>query len=251
MNAARTQPPPKKPPSKPSSKTAPAATAPGGRDRLMGAALALASTTRNLASLGLREVSRHAGLNPNTFYRHFRNFDELGLAVIDKLGGQLRQGLRERRTRPAASGVNFSDVTQSAESLQRAQDIVAESVALVLDFVTHHQEAYVVGIRELHGSSPLLRKALRQLLDDIAADMAEDVLGLLHLPVLDHDTVLEISSLAIRQMTFFSLDYLEQPDQRDDIRRQAERFILLLFWGALAAKAPELLAAAKLKFPER
>lgn len=222
-----------------------------GRDRLMGAALQLASTTRSLASLGLREVARHAGLNPNTFYRHFRNFDELGLAVVDKLGGELRKGLRERRTRPAARGLKLSDFGNSAEALRRAQEIVSESVGLVLDFVTDHREAYIVGIRELHGSSPVMRKAVRRLLDDIAGDMAEDVLGLLELPFLDRATVHEISNLVIRQMTFFSLDYLEQPAQRDDIRRQAERFILLLFWGALAATAPEKLAAAKLTFPRR
>jgi AcrR family transcriptional regulator len=205
-----------------------------GRDRLMGAALQLASTTRSLGSLGLREVTRHAGLNPNTFYRHFKTFDELGLAVIDKLGQELREGLRERRLRPAAQGVRLTDFNHSRESLERAEDIVRESVRLVLDFVTEHHEAYVVGIRELNGTSPIIRQAMRQLLDDIAADMTEDVREVLELPLLDRDTVYEISRMVIRQMTFFSMDYLEQPMQRDAIRHQAERFIVLLFRGALA-----------------
>ncbi len=221
-----------------------------GRDKLMGAAMALASTTRSLASLGLREVARHAGLNPNTFYRHFKNFDELGLAVVVKLGGELRQGLRERRTRPAADGLRLSDLSNSAEALRNAQGIVRESIGLVLDFALEHREAYVVGIREMHGSSPVMRKAVRGLMDAIATDMTEDVLGLLQLPVLDRSDVEEISRLVIHQMAFFSLDYLEQPAQRDSIRRQAERFILLLFWGALAAKAPALLAGATLEFRE-
>lgn len=221
-----------------------------GRQKLMEAALQLAATTRSLASLGLREVARHAGLNPNTFYRHFKNFDDLGLAVIQQLSGELRKGLRERRLRAAQSGLRLSNLKNPGDALQRAQGIVRESVSLVLDFVSDHKQAYVVGIREMHGTSPVLRKALREVLDGIAADMAQDVLGALQLPLLKPEDVQEISQLVIRQMTFFSLDYLEQPEQRDAIRRQAERFILLLFWGAIAAKAPEALAASKLKFPE-
>lgn len=208
----------------------------GGRDKLMRAAMKLASSTHSLASLGLREVARLAGLNPNTFYRHFKNFDELGLAMVMQLGDELRAGLRERRVLPATSAALIPGKTTPAATMRRAQEIVRESVALVLDFATEHPEAYIIGIRELHGASPAMRKALRGLLDDIAADMAQDVLKLLPQPLLDAVTVREISTLVIRQMTFFSLDYIEQPEQREQIRGQAERYILLLFWGALAAK---------------
>lgn len=51
-------------------------------------------------------------------------------------------------------------------------------------------------------------------------------------------------------MVFFSMDYLEQPERHAQIKREAERFILLLFWGAIAARAPGLLTQAGLKFPE-
>ena len=43
-----------------------ASAAPGKR-LLMDAALRLTSTSRSLSSLGLRELAREAGLNPNTF----------------------------------------------------------------------------------------------------------------------------------------------------------------------------------------
>lgn len=215
----------------------------------MEAALELAATTRSLATLGLREVARHAGLNPNTFYRHFKDFDELGVAMLHELGAELRQGLRERRLRPAEQGFSLSSFSNPAEGLNQAQEIVRQSIGLVLDFVTDHREAYVVGIRELHGSSPVLRQAMRKLIDDIAGDMTDDVLGVLQLPLIDRESMHEISRLVIRQMTFFSMDYLEQPTKRDEIRRQAERFILLLFWGAIAARAPELVADPRVRFP--
>lgn len=224
----------------------------GGRERLMGAALELAATTRSLASLGLREVARAAGLNPNTFYRHFKSFDELGLALVDRMGVELRAGLRERRLRPAAQGFRLSPVAQGGDLtplLAQAQDIIRQSIGLVLDFVTDNKEAYIVGVRELHGTSPTLRKAMHELLDAIAQDMTEDILGVLALPLIDRAIVEEISQLSVRQMTFFSMDYLEHPDRREVIKGQAERFILLLFWGAIAAKAPGLLTRAKVQFP--
>ncbi|HSW14059.1 MAG TPA: TetR family transcriptional regulator [Solimonas sp.] len=221
-----------------------------GRERLMYAAMQLAATTRSLASLGLREVARTAGLNPNTFYRHFSSFDDLGLAVIDQLVGVLRAGLRERRRVPAAKGLTFDDTSNPTVAMERARLVVRESVGLVLDFVTDHREAYIVGIRELHGTSPILRKALCKVMDDIADDMAEDVLGALRLPLLPAEEVREISGLVIRQMSFFSLEYLEHPEQREQIREQAERFILWLFWGALAARLPGLTPLAPTKLAE-
>ena len=131
----------------------------------------------------------------------------------------------------------------------QAQALARESVGLVLDFVMDHREAYTVGIRELHGTSPVMRRAMQGLLDGIAIDMTEDLLGVLMLPAVSHEELLAVARVIVRQMVFFSMDYLEQPSRQAEIKREAERFILLLFWGAIAARAPELLAAAKLKFP--
>ena len=71
-----------------------------GKRLLMEAALRLTSTSRSLSSLGLRELAREAGLNPNTFYRHFRDVDDLGLAVIRDISTQLREPLRACAGRP-------------------------------------------------------------------------------------------------------------------------------------------------------
>lgn len=216
-----------------------------GRQKLMSAALQLAATTRSLASLGLREVARQAGLNPNTFYRHFSSFDDLGLAVIAELAGGLRRGLRERRRRPMDEAHRLDGVTDPIELMQRAEVIVNESVALVLEFVTEHQQAYVVGIREMHGTSPVLRAALRRIFDELSADMAEDILDIVPPQFVDRESIHSIAAVVIREMAFYSLDYLEQPERRDAIRSDAQRFILMLLWGGMAMRAPQLLAAAR------
>ncbi len=213
-----------------------------GRQKLMAAAMTLAATTRSLASLGLREVARQAGLNPNTFYRHFRDFDDLGLAVIEELSGQLRRGLRERRRQPFGDAALLAAIADPRELSERVGVIVSASVALVLEFVTQHEQAYVVGIRELHGPSPVLRLAIRKIFDTLAADMAEDMLQLTPRQMVNEETMYEIASVIIREMAYFSLDYLEQPAQRPAIRGRAERFILMMLRGAMemqldAAKA--------------
>lgn len=210
----------------------------GGRQRLIAAALELASTTRSLASLGLREVTRSAGLAPNSFYRHFRSFDELGLAAVDMLGGELRRGLRERRRRLATPPA--TPLATPQQVLAGSQSLIGETVGLVLDFVAEHPTAFIVGMRELNGSSPVMRRAVQQLMEDFATDMAEDVQALMSFANLGPATLQEISRQVIRQMMFFSMDYLEQPQRRRDIRAQAERFILRVFAGemAMGAMAP-------------
>ncbi|QUJ07787.1 HTH-type transcriptional repressor FabR [Salmonella enterica subsp. enterica] len=46
----------------------------------------------------MREVAREAGA-PTSFYRHFRDVDELGLTMVDESGLMLRQLMRQARQR--------------------------------------------------------------------------------------------------------------------------------------------------------
>ena len=65
------------------------------RVALLGAALHLAAA-HGFASLGLREVSREAGIAPTSFYRHFADMEELGTALIRELVGAVRRALSTR-----------------------------------------------------------------------------------------------------------------------------------------------------------
>ena len=53
------------------------------RDDIIEAALKLAGPNRSVSSLSLREVAREAGIAPNSFYRQFRDMDELAVALRD------------------------------------------------------------------------------------------------------------------------------------------------------------------------
>ena len=69
------------------------------REDIIAAALKLVGPERSLSTLSLREVAREAGIAPNSFYRQFRDMDELAVALIERAGESLRQIIGEARSR--------------------------------------------------------------------------------------------------------------------------------------------------------
>nr|WP_243708164.1 HTH-type transcriptional repressor FabR [Luteimonas arsenica] len=83
------------------------------REDLIAAAMALLGPNRSVSTLGLREVTREAGIAPNSFYRHFRDIDELAVTLIERAGASLRTVIGQARHR-ATSG--HSVVRSSVEA---------------------------------------------------------------------------------------------------------------------------------------
>ena len=67
------------------------------RRAIIDAAISELSEDKSFASLSLREVARQAGIAPNSFYRHFKDMEELGLTLVDESGLTLRQLMRKAR----------------------------------------------------------------------------------------------------------------------------------------------------------
>lgn len=89
------------------------------REDIIAAALKLLGPHRSVSSLSLREVAREAGIAPNSFYRHFRDVDELAVTLIDRAGESLRQIIGEARRRARAErSVVRSSVEAFMEQLQ-------------------------------------------------------------------------------------------------------------------------------------
>ena len=188
----------------------------GGKLKLVQAALRLITQSRSLTSLGLRELAREAGLNPNTFYRHFRNLDEFGLQVLGYIAEDMKAGVRQLR--------------QMADSSEQASH---DTVTFVYRYFLANPAATTVAVRELHGPSPVLRRALEAQLDASAREMAEDILERGLVPGVDAAVVHEISHMTIRYILFRAMDYIEKPEQREAIQRETERFINRQFRGAM------------------
>ena len=67
------------------------------RQNIIAGAFQLLNENRTLSAISLREVAREAGIAPTSFYRHFKDMDELGLTLVDEAGLALRQLMRQAR----------------------------------------------------------------------------------------------------------------------------------------------------------
>lgn len=93
------------------------------RDDLLAAALRLIGPHRSVSSLSLREVAREAGIAPNSFYRQFRDMDELAVALIALAGQSLRRivGAARHRADQSNRGIVRGSVQTFMEQV-RADD---------------------------------------------------------------------------------------------------------------------------------
>ncbi len=110
------------------------------------------------AGLSLREVTREAGVAPATFYRHFHNMDDLGLALIDEVGISLRQLMRRARRRVGETG-----------------RMTSTSVDVFMEFIENNGNLFRLLVGERSGSTPAFRSALRSEMNRFISELREDL----------------------------------------------------------------------------
>lgn len=126
------------------------------RRSLIEAAFSQLSAERSFASLSLREVAREAGIAPTSFYRHFRDVDELGLTMVDESGLMLRQLMRQARQRIAKSG-----------------SVIKTSVSTFMEFIGNNPNAFRLLLRERSGTSAAFRAAVAREIQHFIAELAD------------------------------------------------------------------------------
>ena len=113
------------------------------RQSIIDAAFGLLDEQRSLSAISLREVSRAAGIAPTSFYRHFKDMDELGLTLVDEAGLALRQLMRQARRRIASGG-----------------GVIDTSVDTFMEFITGNTNVFRLLLREHTGTSTAYRMAV-------------------------------------------------------------------------------------------
>ncbi|BCF88276.1 MULTISPECIES: TetR family transcriptional regulator [Paraburkholderia] len=189
-----------------------------GKRKLIEAALRLTAGGRSFASLGLRELAREAGLNPNTFYRHFDTLDDLAREAVESVSRRLRPMLRRERWLAAHD---------------EPHSVPRRACVAFFAFALENREAFLSALAEYHGTSPALREAVRVNLNEVSAEMAEDVVQLNLMPALARDTVEEICTQIVLQLFHLSHEFIGNAVQRESLIDYAERFIVRLFAGAV------------------
>jgi TetR/AcrR family transcriptional regulator, fatty acid biosynthesis regulator len=191
--------------------------APGTR-RLIEAALRLTAGGRSFGTLGLRELAREAGLNPNTFYRHFDTLDDLAREAVEWVSRRLRPMLRRERWLAAHD---------------EPHSVPRRACAAFFAFALDNREAFLSALAEYHGTSPALRDAVRVNLNEVSAEMADDVVQLNLMPALTRATVDEVCTQIVLQLFHLSHEYIGNAARREALVDYAERFIVRLFAGAV------------------
>ncbi len=130
------------------------------RRAIIDAALML-SAERGFSSLSLRGVAKGAGIAPTSFYRHFADMDELGLALVDEVGMKLRQLVREARRRVREGG---------------KVSVIRASIQAFLESFESNENLFRLLLGEGSGSTPHFRRAITKEIQRFADDLAEDLI---------------------------------------------------------------------------
>ena len=189
------------------------------RSHLLAAALQLMGEGRGFASLSLREITRAAGVVPATFYRHFPNLDELGLALVEAGGATLRRLLREARR----TGLPPTDMLRS-------------SVLIYKRYVEQNRLQFLFISGERGGGSAVIRNAIRTEESHFANEMAQDMRRLGMLPKLSTETLQMLCRLVVTTMINAATDILDlpadRPQQEKELIENFVRQLRLVFLGA-------------------
>ena len=200
------------------------------RGSLLDAALTLMNQGRSFTSLGLREITREAGVVPTSFYRHFRDMDELGLALVDDGGATLRQLLREARKEVAP-----------------VSDIIRRSVHIYKEFLLERHMHFMFIAGERSGGSPVIRSAIRNQMNLFVLEMSQDLRRLNFLPHLSTATLQLLCGLVVNTMLNAASDILDmppdEPEQEQALMENFVRQLRMIFLGAMNWKEPVKKAA--------
>ena len=179
------------------------------RKSLLQAALNLIGEGRSFTSLGIREIAREAGIMPNAFYRHFRNTDELGLALVEEVGITLRRLLREARQAGVVQG-----------------DLLRRSVQVYQAYVKQNRLQFLFISGERSGGSRLLRLAIRNDVNHFTSEMAQDFRLLGVYKELSTASLQMVCGLIVNSMLAAATDILDLPPEQPLLEAEmTENFI--------------------------
>lgn len=188
------------------------------KDELFQAALNLIGPQKSISSLSLREVAREAGIAPNSFYRHFKDIDELAIELIDRSGIVLRQILHKARLKAS-----------------KQNSIIRTSVEVFIEQLDADEGNLSLLLREGYTGSISYKDAVERQLNYFQQELQED---LIRLERLNHSKLVhpELVAKAITQLVFnMGAKVIDLPMiERKEVAEQTMIMIRMLLEGARA-----------------
>lgn len=186
---------------------------------LMDAALELVAEGENFSRISLREVAKKAGVVPTSFYRHFRDMEELGLCLVDRLGLLLRQMMRTARQQKGY-----------------IHTVTIHSLEVYARFVVTHRSYFYFLCQCRTGATPAIRQAIRSELSYFSNELASDIRQFGVLEAVNPEdlmTVCEIIVATVAETTIDLLDRAEHyPAYQQEYVEQLRKRLRLIWMGA-------------------
>ncbi|KAA8731719.1 HTH-type transcriptional repressor FabR [Acinetobacter qingfengensis] len=154
------------------------------QEELFQATLNLIGPEKSISSLSLREIAREAGIAPNSFYRHFKDIDELAIALINRAGLVLRQIIREARLQA-----------------NQKKSVIRSSVEIFLQQLDTDEGNLSLLLREGYTGSSSYKKAVEQQLTNFQHELQDDLIRLGRLNK-ENIEYADIVAKAITQLVF-------------------------------------------------
>lgn len=186
------------------------------KEELFEAALNLIGSEKSIAALSLREVAREAGIAPNSFYRHFKDIDELAIALIDRSGNVLRHIIREARLQAS-----------------KQNSIIRSSVEIFIQQLNTDEGNLSLLLREGFTGSKSYKEAVERQLSFFQQELQED---LIRLERLNRSKLVrpDLVAKAITQLVFsMGAKVIDIPlEEREQVAEQTMLMIRMILEGA-------------------
>ncbi len=175
---------------------------------------------QSLSSLGLREITREVGVAPAGFYRHFRDMEDLGVALVEESFGSLRAMVRAIRGERAKS-----------------EEVIDRTVEVIAGYVREHRAHFRFVARERHGGVREVREAIAGELGLFAEELASDLAAQPESAGWSPYDVRMLADLYVDHMVMTATGFLEvapgDSDGEEAIARAARRRLRLIHLGRL------------------
>ena len=183
-------------------------------------AAARLAARQGVTSLVLREIAREAGLNHNTFYRHFADIETMMQVIVTSFGDQLRQGLSDARA-----------------TLRPGEVPTQKVIGWLFDFARSHRDVFIVAMRERFGPPGPVRDAVQGLIEQLTVDTQRDLTMIGYLPDVDPDYLRRLLDVGVNEVFRHCIEYLEEPRRRQALLLQTQELLETMLTGAVALEA--------------
>lgn len=186
------------------------------KEELFQATLNIIGSQKSIASLSLREVAREAGIAPNSFYRHFKDLNELAIELIERSGLVLRQILHTARIKAS-----------------KQSSIIRSSVDVFIEQLDADEGNLSLLLREGYTGSTQYKLAVEKQLNYFQQELQED---LILIERINHSKLAhpDLVAKAITQLVFnMGAKVIDLPiEERKEVAEQTIIMIRMLLEGS-------------------